>query len=56
MIEALTTIIVALLGAGFAGILILIGLAVVIALILKGLISLVKFIIGDVKIKKIERK
>ena len=49
MIEALIGILGVLLGAGLAGIFLLIGILVVLLLIVRGLIILVRFILSGIK-------
>ena len=46
MVEAVLAIVGVLLGAGFVGILALVGIGVILALMLKGIVSLVRWILG----------
>ena len=47
MVEAILAILGILLGADFIGILALVGIGVVLALMLKGIVSLVRWILGN---------
>lgn len=52
MLETVFAVLGALLGLGLVGILILIGAVVILLFILKGVIALIKFLVGSVPKKK----
>lgn len=52
MLETVFAVLGALLGLGLIGILILIGAVVILLFILKGVIALIKFLVGSVPKKK----
>lgn len=52
MLETVFAVLGALLGLGLVGILILIGAVVILLFILKGIIALIKFLVGSVPKKR----